>query len=316
MASPSSDVRITFEPPPVTIIVPTYNRAAYLQESLASCLAQDYPHCELLVTDDGSTDGTRELVRGLASLGVRLIEGPHTGAPDNRNRALAAVRTPYVLWTGDDDVLTHDVVRRRVAALEHCPHADVIHGDIMICDALLQPQNLIQGEDWSARPEALVSTLFQRNVIADGGSLISMAVYARVGWYDPAFPKGQDYHLWVRAAQQCTFKYDPGVSLLWRWHGANMGLGSGANPYADAHRRIVLDMWTRYDRRLLFPDVPWDAMPASQHDAIGALMMSERLLREQAWEDAYRFVRLAIVLGAGDSAEALAASIQDKIATS
>ena len=76
-----------------------------------------------------------------------------------------------------------------------------------------------------------------------------------------------------------------------------MGLGGGANPYADAHRRIVLEMWGRYDRLLLFPDVPWEHLPAEQRDAVSALLMAERLVREEAWSDAHRFAKLAVTLG-------------------
>ena len=132
--------------------------------------------------------------------------------------------------------------------------------------------------------------------------------YARGGFYDDAFPKGHDYHLWSRIALRAKFVYDAGVGYLWRWHGANMGLGCGANPYADCHRRIVLEMWARYDKRLLFPEVAWEQVPAEERDAVSALLMAERLVREEAWADAYRFARLAVTLGHGEAkplAEAL-----------
>ena len=293
----SPDARVTFEPPPISLIIPTWNRVGYLRETIVSCLAQDYPHCRVIVANDGSTDGTSELLHGFATHGVRHISGAHGGAPSNRNRVLATVETPFVIWVGDDDVLAPSIVRSRIAMLKRVPDADVIHGDMLLCNAQLQPQSQNTGEDWSQRPEALVAALFQRNVIADGGSLISMRAYARAGWYDDAFPKGHDYHLWSRIALRAKFVYDAGVGYLWRWHGANMGLGGGANPYADAHRRIVLEMWGRYDRLLLFPDVPWEHLPAEQRDAVSALLMAERLVREEAWSDAHRFAKLAVTLG-------------------
>ena len=304
----ASDARVVFEPPPVSLIIPTWNRAGYLRETIVSCLAQDYPHCTVIVADDGSTDGTAEMVRGLSTHGVRLVSNAHAGAPSNRNQALAVVDTPFVVWVGDDDVLAPSVVRNRVAMLERVPDADVIHGDILLCNAQLEPQSQNTGEDWSQRPEALVAALFQRNVIADGGSLISMRAYARGGFYDDAFPKGHDYHLWSRIALRAKFVYDAGVGYLWRWHGANMGLGCGANPYADCHRRIALEMRARYDKRLLFPEVAWEQVPAEERDAVSALLMAERLVREEAWADAYRFARLAVTLGHGEAkplAEAL-----------
>lgn len=305
----TSDVRVEFSPPPVTIIIPSYNRVNYLLESITSCLAQDYPHRRIVVADDGSTDETVQMVEALGEYGVELVTGPHAGAPVNRNRGLATVSSPYVLWIGDDDVLVHDVLSRRIDALRRFPAADVIHGDTMICDSTLEPTQLLQGEDWSSRRDELVGTLFRRNVIADAGSLISMAVYARAGWYDPAFPKGHDYHLWSRAVSRCTFRHDPHVGVLWRWHGSNMGLGGGTNPYADAHRRIVLEMWSHFDKRLLFPGISWGEIPESQHDAVGAVAMAERLMVEQAWDDAARFVSAALALGAGEPAQVLAAQL-------
>ncbi len=297
------DTRVVFEPPPVSLVIPTWNRAGYLRETIVSCLAQDYPRCTVIVADDGSTDGTAEMVRGLSNNGVQLVSNAHAGAPSNRNQALAVVGTPFVVWVGDDDVLAPSVVRNRIAMLERVPDADVIHGDILVCNAQLQPQSQNTGEDWSTRPQALVAVLFQRNVIADGGSLISMRAYARAGWYDDAFPKGHDYHLWSRLALRAKFVYDAGVGYLWRWHGANMGLGGGANPYADAHRRIVLAMWARYDRRLLFPDVPWEQIPGEQREGVSALLMAERLVREEAWADAHRFAQVAVTLGLSDANE-------------
>ena len=282
---------------PYSLIIPTWNRVGNLRQTIVSCLAQDYPHCTVIVADDGSSDGTADMVRGLSTNGVQLVANAHAGAPSNRNQALAVVDTPFVVWVGDDDVLAPSLVRNRIAMLQRVPDADVIHGDMLVCNAQLQPQSQNTGEDWSARPEALVAALFQRNVIADGGSLISMRAYARAGWYDDAFPKGHDYHLWSRLALRAKFVYDAGVGYLWRWHGANMGLGGGANPYADAHRRIVLEMWGRYDTRLLFPGVTWETLPAAQVDAVAALLMAERLVREEAWEDAHRLAKLAMTLG-------------------
>ena len=67
-------------------------------------------------------------------------------------------------------------------------------------------------------------------------------------------------------------------------------------------------MRARYDKRLLFPEVAWEQVPAEERDAVSALLMAERLVREEAWADAYRFARLAVTLGHGEAkplAEAL-----------
>jgi O-antigen biosynthesis protein len=310
--APTPGARLGFEPPPVTVVIPTYNRVGYLRQSIESALAQDYPHCRVLVADDGSTDGTADLVRSFGARGVQLVSGPHAGGPTNRNRAIAQVATPFLIWLGDDDVFVPDLVQRRVAALARRPDADIVHGDTTVCDAALTPRQLLTGEDWSNRPEALVAALFQQNVIADGGALMRLAVFTRGGLYDPAYPKGHDYHMWSRLALRARFVYDAGGGMMWRWHGANMGLSGGPNPYADCHRRLTLEMWARYDRRLLFPDVPWETMTATDADAVAALLLAERLIREGAWAEAHQFSALAVSLGAGPQAEAMAALLAER----
>jgi O-antigen biosynthesis protein len=303
---PASQTASTIHPgdgtPDVTLVIPTRNRVGYLQETIASCLGQEYSRCRVVVADDGSTDGTAELVRALAEHGVALVTGPHVGGPLNRNRALTTIDTPFVMWVGDDDVLLPNALASRIAMLQRFPDADVIHGDLLQVNAQLAPQQVIAYEDWYDRPDALLATLFQRNVIADGGSLVRTAVYARAGLYDAAFPRGHDYHLWSRLATRARFKHDPGVTYLWRWHGSNLGLGSGNNPYADCHRRIVLDMWARYDRERVLPEIPWERVPPAQRDGIGALALADRLAREEAWDDARAFAQLAVTLGAGAQA--------------
>ena len=310
--APTRGIQFGAEPPAVTLVIPTRNRIAYLQETIASCLGQRYPHCRVIVADDGSTDETAALVQSLAAHGVSLVSGPHGGGPANRNRALTTVTTPFVMWVGDDDLLLPEAVASRVAMLHRFPDADVVHGDLLQVNAQLTPQQPITYEDWYHRPDALLAMLFQRNVIADGGSLVRTAVYARAGVYDEAFPRGHDYHLWSRLPLRARFKHDPGVTYLWRWHGSNLGLGSGANPYADCHRRIVLEMWTRFDREQLLPEIPWARIPAAQRDGIAALALADRLARESAWEEAQQFARLAVTLGAGAQAVQLVSALTER----
>jgi O-antigen biosynthesis protein len=310
--SATVEVRPGDASPPVTLVIPTRNRVSYLQEAIASCLGQSYPHCRIVVADDGSIDGTVALVRSLASHGVSLVTGPHVGGPSNRNRTLATLETPFVMWVGDDDVLLPNAVASRIAMLQRFPDADIVHGDLLQVNAALEPQQPITYEDWYHRPDALLATLFQRNVIADGGSLVRTAVYARAGLYDDAYPRGHDYHLWSRLATRARFKHDPGVTYLWRWHGSNLGLGGGVSPYADCHRRIVYEMWARYDRERLLPEIPWNQIPAAQRDGIAALALADRLAREHAWDDAQRFARLAVTLGAGAQAEGFVQTLAER----
>ena len=66
--------------PTVTVIIPAFNREFYVAEAIASVLAQTFADFELIVVDDGSTDGTRDVVRAVADPRVRCLETPHQGS--------------------------------------------------------------------------------------------------------------------------------------------------------------------------------------------------------------------------------------------
>ncbi len=101
----------------VSIVMPAYNAAATIAESIDSARRQTYPHWELLVVDDGSTDATREIVATfLADSRIRLIQGPGRGGAANaRNIGLDAARGDYVAFLDSDDLWVEDKLERQVA---------------------------------------------------------------------------------------------------------------------------------------------------------------------------------------------------------
>lgn len=90
------------QPGLVSIIIPTYNRAHLLADAIRSVLAQDYPHKQLIVVDDGSQDGTRQLVGNFA--GVEYIYQPNKGQAAARNAGLRQCRGEFVASLDSDDI--------------------------------------------------------------------------------------------------------------------------------------------------------------------------------------------------------------------
>ena len=106
------------DPPLVSIIVPLYNRVALVGETIASVMDQTYPHWELLVVDDGSTDGSYEYVASVAQQDsrVKLSRRPRApkGAPTCRNVALEQAQGTYVIYLDSDDLLAPHCLAQRV----------------------------------------------------------------------------------------------------------------------------------------------------------------------------------------------------------
>jgi glycosyltransferase involved in cell wall biosynthesis len=108
--------------PTVSVIIPAYNAAAHLGEALESLLRQTYPAAEIIVVDDGSTDGTQQVLRGYHD-SVRTIRQENTGAGAARNRGLSAATGKYVAFMDADDVCAPERLQQQVAALQRTPEA-------------------------------------------------------------------------------------------------------------------------------------------------------------------------------------------------
>src|SRR5882724_6628365 len=93
-----------FEPNLVSIVIPCFNAERFLTETLESAFLQTYPHTEIIVIDDGSTDGTARIIRSYAT---RLIAefGPNRGASAARNRGTALARGEFLQYLDADDLL-------------------------------------------------------------------------------------------------------------------------------------------------------------------------------------------------------------------
>ena len=104
--------------PAVSVVMPAYNVAGYIEAAVASVLSQDVD-LELVVVDDGSTDGTSERLRGIGDPRLRVITQPNSGRPSiARNRGIREARAPILAFLDGDDIYLAGKLRRTLAVLE------------------------------------------------------------------------------------------------------------------------------------------------------------------------------------------------------
>lgn len=121
----------------VSIIIPVYNSAAFLQKSVQSLLQQTYPHIEIIIVDDSSTDNSYAIAQSLVADKVKVLQQPNAGAAIARNMGLAAATGDYIQFMDVDDFLSPDKIEKQVAALQQRP------GCLAVCNYI----NFVQDEE-------------------------------------------------------------------------------------------------------------------------------------------------------------------------
>jgi glycosyltransferase involved in cell wall biosynthesis len=112
--------------PLVSVITPTYNGAKWLSDTIDSALDQDYDNLEIIVADDGSTDGTPALLEPYANR-IKVLRLPHRGENSTRNAAIAESRGAYVAFLDHDDLWLPTKISEQVSAMESHPGAGLCH---------------------------------------------------------------------------------------------------------------------------------------------------------------------------------------------
>lgn len=208
-------------PAPVSVVIPTKDRADLLALTLGSVAAQSRPPAEVVVADDGSTDHTPEVVR---AAGAVLLENPAGGWGPSaaRNAGFERASSPLVHFVDSDDLLLPEALERLAAALERDPDAPFAYGRGLAArrdDRGWEPDSLIRPHDAELR-EPLCS-LFARCYVPSGGAMVRTEAMRSVGGFDPQVRWGEDHHLWVRLALRGTPASIQEVACIHRRHAGN-----------------------------------------------------------------------------------------------
>ncbi|MBL8379797.1 MAG: glycosyltransferase [Burkholderiales bacterium] len=201
------------ENPKVSVILPTFCRArsGLLAQAMESVLSQSFGSFELLVMDDGSTDGTEDLIADYVRADERVVHVRHdsnSGLPALRvNEGLAMARGEFCAYQFDDDRWTQGALDTLVGALEREPNYEVAYGICVFRQA---------DAEYQLASPFNYSRLVESNYIANNSILHRRAVFERFGGYDAHVVMRRlcDWDLWLRWARHVRFLYVPEVVSL------------------------------------------------------------------------------------------------------
>ena len=191
----------------VSVIIPTYNRAATLARAMESALRQSYDDLELIVVDDGSTDGTKELVSSFSDARVRYVYQENAGACRARNRGVEEARGELIAFQDSDDEWLEDKLEKQVAFLEE-QGADMVYCALDSFFETGEREGVLPAKFppvKQSREETVRQMLFSGTVVTQ--TVLVRAACVREVLFDAEMPRYQEWEWSVRFAYRhdCAF---------------------------------------------------------------------------------------------------------------
>lgn len=203
----------------ISIIIPTYNSAAFLPQAIESVLAQAYAPIELIVVDDGSTDGTVAALKPFQDK-ITYVHQENSGSAAARNRGLQLARYDLVLFLDADDLLLPNKLQQQAAFLQLEPEVGYVSSGWQQIDEV---GNILHAvAPWRHAPNLAVEDWLQYKPVQLGAILFRRIWLDRVGGFDADLRQAHDVDLMLRlslAGCQGRWLYQP--TLQYRQHGTS-----------------------------------------------------------------------------------------------
>jgi glycosyltransferase involved in cell wall biosynthesis len=182
-----------------SVVMPTYNVAPFVTAAVRSVLVQSHERFELLVVDDGSTDGTVDCLRSIDDPRLRLLSQVHSGSSAARNRGISAASGQYIAFIDGDDMWRPTKLEKHISVLEQRPDIDLTFSRSDIIDE----NGAVTGRrSKAASGDIGFADLVVENVIANGSSVVMRRVSLdQAGWFDVHLDTCVDLDLWLRVAR-------------------------------------------------------------------------------------------------------------------
>jgi glycosyltransferase involved in cell wall biosynthesis len=191
--------------PTVSVVIPCYNVRQFVAGAVQSVLDQADAGVECVVVDDGSTDGSGDLIEAQFGARVTLIRQKNQGVAVARTRGFEATASDLVVWLDSDDMLTEGTLASRRAAFRDDPSLQLLVGQVRVVDVDTGDEYISPGRcdaDYLARDLIMRTNLPHSNILTWRRDAV-----AALGLYDPSLHIVDDYDLWLRAWPKLRWRF-------------------------------------------------------------------------------------------------------------
>jgi len=205
----------------VSVIVPVYNRAHLLTETVASILAQTYRNIEIILVNDGSTDNSLEVIKALQQENhdvIRIVDQNNQGQTIARNKGIEQSHGKYVAFLDSDDLWVPDKLEQQIPLFDR--NVGLVYGGVEFIDECGETIGFdpcdphVQGEIY---PQLLV-----KNRMTGGSVVVLREALEKVGVFDPEFSAAENWDLWLRICKVYQAKLVNKAVVKYRRHESNM----------------------------------------------------------------------------------------------
>ncbi|MFZ1027575.1 MAG: glycosyltransferase [Limnoraphis robusta] len=255
--------------PLVSLIIPTYNGEAFLSEALNSALSQTYPHLEILISDDGSTDKTLEIAEAFkqkTAFPFLILSHVNYGLVENLNFSISQAKGKYIKFLFQDDLLEPQCIETMVNLAEQDPEMGLVFSERRVFIAANSLSNptcqaaLNGGKDLHQKWSNLKPIQWGKELLSDPNCLkgqlnkigepttvlIPKAVFETIGGFDPNLHQLLDVDLWLRIMGKYQVGFVNQTLSSLRIHAQqqtqkNISTGQNLKDYQRLYQKILFD---------------------------------------------------------------------------
>jgi glycosyltransferase involved in cell wall biosynthesis len=217
----------------VTIITPSFNQAAYLEQTILSVLEQDYSHIEYIVVDGASTDNSVEIIKKYESKLAYWVSEKDNGQADAINKGFARATGEIIAWLNSDDYYLAGTISAAVKIFDEYPEVLLVYGNMLAVDEHGKTFNTLNYK------QLTLEDLLCFQIIGQPAVFMRRAALQTTSGLDPAFHFLLDHHLWIRLAQQGKILHVPQTWAAARYHAEAKNRAKAAEFGREAFR--ILD---------------------------------------------------------------------------
>jgi len=296
------------------VVLPAYNAKAYVATAIESVLNQSFRDFEFIIVDDGSTDGTAQVLDHYAEQDgrIQIVRRPNTGIVGALNDGLATARGEFIARMDADDIANMERFSKQIAYLEAFPDCVAVGASMFIIDP---DGDAVRTALWST-DHSTIQTKMLRGIggIPHPTAMIRRSALMQVGYYRKEMQYAEDLDLWLRLGEIGRLHNLPEILLWYREHAGSISatqresqIGAIQQAVYAAHQRRGLELIAAvYESIRLIPphrDVPFDWIGGALSTGYWqtAWKHTKRVARKHWYHPFYWLLPIAVWFGAVSS---------------